>query len=101
MGQEVIIRVLHRGHGRVAKKLVALRVQSEQSQRREAPASGARIFSEARDIGGVTSAASSPRCGPIALAYVHRDFVAPGTRVDVSTSDGRIPAVVCQSPIRS
>ena len=36
VGQEVIIRVLHRGHGRVAKKLVALRMQGEQLQ--EAPA---------------------------------------------------------------
>ncbi|MBF8300072.1 MAG: hypothetical protein HW394_442 [Acidobacteria bacterium] len=99
VGQEVIIRVLHRGHGRVAKRLVALRMQSEQSQQREAPASGARIFSEARDIGGVTSAASSPRLGPIALAYVHRDFVAPGTRVEVEMPDGRIAAVVSQSPL--
>ena len=98
VGQEVIIRVLHRGHGRVAKRLVALRMQGEQP--REVPASGARIFSEDRDIGAVTSAAHSPQCGPIALAYVHREFVAPGTRVEVEMPDGRIPAVVSQSPIR-
>jgi hypothetical protein len=94
VGQEVIIRVLHRGHGRVAKRLVALRMQGEQPQ--EVPASGARIFSEAREIGGVTSAASSPQCGPIALGYVHRDFVAPGTRVEVEAGHGRVAAIVSE-----
>ena len=97
VGQEVIIRVLHRGHGRVAKKLVGLRMQGEQAQ--ELPAKGAKIFSEDRHVGGVTSAASSPQLGPIALGYVHRDFVAPGTRVSVDTPAGRIPAVVSQFPI--
>jgi glycine cleavage system aminomethyltransferase T len=98
VGQEVIIRVLHRGHGRAAKKLVALRMPGEQPQ--ALSASGAKIFSEDRDIGAVTSAAHWPQCGPIALGYVHRDFVAPGTRVEVEMPDGRIPAVVSQSPIR-
>jgi glycine cleavage system aminomethyltransferase T len=40
------------------------------------PLSGAKIVSDERDVGGVTSAASSPRLGPIVLGYVHRDFVA-------------------------
>lgn len=97
VGQEVIIRVLHRGHGRVAKKLVSLRMQGEQPQ--DVPGIGARIFAEDRDVGKVTSAASSPQSGAIALGYVHRDFVAPGTRVEVGMQDGRIPALVSQSPI--
>ncbi|MSO82355.1 MAG: folate-binding protein [Acidobacteria bacterium] len=99
VGQEVIIRVLHRGHGRVAKKLVALRMQGEQPP--DVPASGARIFSEARDIGAVTSAASSPQGGLIALGYVHRDFVAPGTRVEVDTGVGRVAAIVSERPMSS
>ncbi|MBI2829167.1 MAG: aminomethyl transferase family protein [Acidobacteria bacterium] len=94
VGQEVIIRVLHRGHGRVAKRLVALRMQEGQPQ--NVPARGARIFSEAREVGGVTSAASSPRLGPIALGYVHRDFVTPGTRVEVETRSGRAAAIVSE-----
>jgi len=93
VGQEVIIRVLHRGHGRVAKKLVALRIEGE------VPANGAKIFSEDRAVGGVTSAASSPQFGSVALGYVHRDFVAPGTRVEVEMPGGRMPAVVSQSPL--
>jgi folate-binding protein YgfZ len=93
VGQEVIIRVLHRGHGRVAKKLVALRVEGG------LPAAGARIFAGDTDVGAITSAAHSPRFGSIALGYVHRDFVSPGTRVAADTSSGRAPAVVSDSPL--
>ena len=99
VGQEVIIRVLHRGHGRVAKKLVALRLQGEQPQ--EVPAGGARIFSEARDVGVVTTAANLPQLGPIAFGYVHRDFVVPGTRLEVEAGPGRVAAVVSERPMSS
>lgn len=77
VGQEVIIRVMHRGHGRIARKLVGLRIDGDGAS------AGAKIFSDAREIGWVTSAARSPRLGSIALGYVHRDFLTPGTRVDV------------------
>src|ERR1019366_8020803 len=87
VGQEVIIRVLHRGHGRVARKLVGLVFDGE-----SAPASGAtvrpaerQIENVEREIGHVTSSAVSPALGrPIALAYLHRDFVAAGTPVVVN-----------------
>ncbi len=97
VGQEVIIRVLHRGHGRVAKRLVGLRFRGDQAD--DMPASGARVFSEARDVGSVTSVASSPRLGPIALGYLHRDFVAVGTRLEVETPSGRAAAVVSDRPM--
>src|SRR5437773_6150668 len=77
VGQEVIIRVLHRGGGRVARRLVRLEVEGN------APGRGARVFSADREIGFVTSSAKSPQRGAIALAYLHRDFVEPGTAVDV------------------
>ena len=93
VGQEVIIRVLHRGHGRVARKLVGLRLDGN------VPPRSAKIWSEERDIGWITSAASSPRLGPIALGYVHRDFTTPGTRVEVDTSSGRLAAIVSERPI--
>src|ERR1051325_10835560 len=66
VGQEVIIRVMHRGHGRVARKLVTLRVDGP------VPARGAKLHAGEREIGAVTSAAESPRLGTIALGYVHR-----------------------------
>ena len=93
VGQEVIIRVLHRGQGRVAKKLVALRIENG------VPAREARVYRGDRDIGWVTSAARSSRLGPIALAYVHRDFLEPGTLVDVAVDGDRCPAVVTPTPI--
>jgi folate-binding protein YgfZ len=93
VGQEVIIRVLHRGHGRVAKRLVALRIDGE------LPVAGARIFVGDKDAGSVTSAAPSPRLGSIALGYVHRDSAAPDTHVEVETPAGRAHAVVSERPL--
>ena len=98
VGQEVIIRVLHRGQGRVAKRLVGLRIQGDQPH--DMLASGARIFSDARDVGGVTSVARSPSIGAIALGYVHRDFVAAGTQLEVETPSGRVASVVSERPMR-
>ena len=63
VGQEVIIRVLHRGHGRVARKLVGLLVDGAQ-----VPPPGAVIRSGDREIGRVTSSTLSPALErPIAL----------------------------------
>jgi len=91
VGQEVIIRVLHRGHGRVARKLVGLAIDGDTT-----PAAGATVRSGDRDIGHVTSATISPVLHrPIALAYVQRDFVQPGTAVTVA--DG-VAAVVSALP---
>jgi folate-binding protein YgfZ len=92
VGQEVIIRVLHRGHGRVARRLVGLRVRDG------APSPGARIRGNGRDIGVVTSAVTSPRFGPIALGYVHRDFVEPGTAVEIDAVQRVDAAVVSALP---
>ena len=92
VGQEVIIRVLHRGHGRVARRLVALRLAGEVS-------AGAKVQAGDREVGAVTSAAVSPEFGPIALAYVHRDFTANGTQLDVREAAGSVGAVVTARPI--
>lgn len=88
VGQEVVIRVLHRGGGRVARKLVGLRLPT-------ASGAGAKVRSGQREIGFLTSAAISPRLGPIALGYVHRDFTAAGTTVEVDAH----PATVTGLPM--
>ena len=90
VGQEVIVRVLHRGHGRVVRKLVGLRLEQTDA----VPLRGARLLAGDREIGSITSATSSPRLGVIAMGYVHRDFVAAGTRVDVETPGGRTGGVI-------
>jgi folate-binding protein YgfZ len=84
VGQEVIVRVQDRGHGRVARRLVPLTLNASDA----VPDAGARITSGDRDIGRVTSAAWSPALArPIALGFVHRDFVEPGTHVSVNGAD--------------
>jgi len=79
VGQEVIIRVLHRGHGRVVRKLVGLLCDGDSP-----PAAGSALTADGREAGRVTSSAWSLALGkPIALAYLHRDFLAPGTTVSI------------------
>jgi folate-binding protein YgfZ len=79
VGQEVIIRVLHRGHGRVARKLVGLALEGD-----NVPQADAEVQADGRTIGRVTSAVMSLAIKkPIALAYVQRDFTTAGTPVSV------------------
>jgi tRNA-modifying protein YgfZ len=79
VGQEVIIRVMHRGHGRVAKKLVGLSLAKG-----DLPKSGDPIAFGERDVGRITSVVWSPALETgIALGYVHRDFVYPGTSLRI------------------
>jgi folate-binding Fe-S cluster repair protein YgfZ len=94
VGQEIIVRVLHRGHGRVARRLMGLRIDGAHDD--AAPLRGARLSSGDRDVGAITSAALSSRLGAIALAYVHRDFANAGARVDVDTPAGRATAIVTE-----
>ncbi len=87
VGQEVIVRVTHRGGGRVAKKLVRWKADASAAV---VPLADSRIFSFDRDIGRVTSAVFSPsREAVVGLGYVHRDFVTPGTEVTVVWNDSR------------
>ncbi len=89
VGQEVIVRVTHRGGGRVAKKLVRWKADPSAAV---VPLPGSRIFAGEgqKDIGRVTSAVFSPaREAVVGLGYVHRDFVAAGTEVTVVWNDAR------------
>ena len=93
VGQEVIVRVLDRGHGRVARRLVGLSFDPSAA----VPASGAPITAGGRETGRVTSAVWSPALErPIALGYVHRDFVDPGTPVEIAGAK----ATVANLPFR-
>ncbi len=86
VGQEVVIRVLHRGHGRVARRLVGLLIDGQL-----VPAPGAVIRSGDREVGRVTSGTQSPALKrPIALGYVHRDFVEPGTKLIVGDASAEV-----------
>lgn len=85
VGQEIIIRVLHRGHGRVAKRLVGFvgAAQDPPFVRGEPL-----LSTEGKEVGAVTSGAASPRFRrPIGLGYVHRDFADAGTVLQVGPVD--------------
>ena len=91
VGQEVIIRVLHRGGGRVARRLVRLSCEPGAA----VPQAGAAISIDDRDVGRVTSAAMSPRDGrPLALGYVQRDSAEPGRQVISWWAGERTPATI-------
>jgi folate-binding protein YgfZ len=84
VGQEVIIRVLHRGGGRVAKKLVRLTVDAPDA------GPGDLIYAGDREVGRITSAVDSPKFGTrLALAYVHRDSAEPGTALTIRGAAAR------------
>ena len=110
VGQEIIVRVTTRGGGRVARRLVGLMVDAGGAQLDEAPsadgghaaavpAAGAPLHAGERVVGHLTSVARSPRFkSVIALGYVHRDFVSPGTRLEVRHAEQQVPAVVTPLP---
>lgn len=99
VGQEVIIRVMHRGGGRVAKKLVGVRLNTTSDRW---PSKGDVIVSGARDIGVLTSVVWSPAlAAAIALGYVHRDFVEPGTAVAVRPTFGEFSGEISALPFLS
>jgi len=88
VGQEIIIRVLHRGQGRVARRLVILHVEGG------VPDAGARLYSGPREVGWVTSGARSDASGPVALGYVQRDLAVAGASLDVDIEGQRCAALV-------
>jgi folate-binding protein YgfZ len=95
VGQEIIVRVTTRGGGRVARKLVGLRLEDGAGP----PPAGAAVHAGERAVGRVTSAVFSPRCaGVIALGYVHRDFTEPGTRLEVHYDARSLAATVHALP---
>jgi folate-binding protein YgfZ len=86
VGQEVIIRVMHRGHGRVARRLVRLVLSGG-----AVPSRGDKVFAADQQVGELTSSAESPRVGaPMAMAYIHRDYAAGHAELTVNGSQARV-----------
>jgi folate-binding protein YgfZ len=88
-GQEVIVRVVHRGGGRVARRLVGLTLADDRT-----PSPGEPLYAGDREVGKIRSAAWSPSLGrPVALAYAHRDFTDPGTELRVGSARAIVTAL--------
>lgn len=92
LGQEVVERVSARG--KVNKKLTGLRLEGD-----VVPAAQTPLRADGREIGRITSAVRSPALGQvIALGYVHRDFLEPGTAITVALPSSEVNAVVTGLP---
>lgn len=92
LGQEVVERIRSRGH--VNRKLCGLLIEGPSAAK-----AGDLVQADGKDAGKVTSSIISPRLKrPIALAYVHKDYWAPGTEVTIQTGDRRITATVSGLP---
>jgi folate-binding protein YgfZ len=88
VGQEIIVRIRDRAHGRVARRLMGLVLPPGMPP----PPVQQGVTLEDRPVGRVTSAVSSPAAGrSIALAMLHRDAAEPGT---VVTLEDGTPAEV-------
>jgi folate-binding protein YgfZ len=107
VGQEIIVRVLHRGHGRVARRLVgmaripAAEPGSDEQASDPVVTPGDLLFQQngEREIGRITSAVFSPALRQLlALGYVQRDYVEPGSHVIVRHGSQHVPMVVAELP---
>ncbi len=90
VGQEVVIRILHRGQGRVARRLVWVEhAPCPSDEPGWSPGEPVRLAE--REVGAVTSACWSPaRGGLLGIAMLHRDATQAGTVVGIGTHDATV-----------
>ena len=90
LGQETIARIESRGH--VNRHLVGIRFEVTST------AQATDLTHDSRSVGQTTSSTYSPILGSsLALAYVRREFSAPGTKLHSPTG----PAQVVELPLRA
>jgi aminomethyltransferase len=96
VGQEIIVRIKHRGH--VAKKLTGVILNHATPAARNAA-----IFSdEGKEIGRVTSSTFSPKLNrAIALGYLKYDYSMAETAVKISAPDYETDGLVAEVPLVS
>jgi folate-binding protein YgfZ len=90
VGQEVIIRILHRGQGRVARRLVWVEC-APLGPEASGWHPGEAVHLGDKPVGSITSACWSPaRGGLLAIAMLHRDATEPGTTVRVGVDEATV-----------
>jgi folate-binding protein YgfZ len=90
-GQELVARIDSRGN-HVPRYLRGLRLD-------DVVPAGSRLTLEGKDVGWLTSVATSPTLGPVALGYVGRDVEPPAEVVAVTEDGRRVPARVALLPL--
>jgi glycine cleavage system T protein len=95
VGQEVVARIRWRGH--VNWHLMGLITSGDRI-----PVKGSEVFYGGKKIGHITSGTFSPVFHtPIALGYIRREYIEPGTRVQLKLPDGALEdAEVSRLPFR-
>lgn len=93
IGQEIIVRIQHRGH--VAKKLTGIILDEPGMIERNTKL----LSIDDKEIGRTTSSTFSPRLDRrVALGYVKYDYLAPSTPVKVTSADHEYGAKVAELP---
>lgn len=90
IGQEVVARLDARG-GHVNKTLRGLALSAP-------VATGTLLTVDGKEVGRVTTAAVSPRRGPIALGYVHRSHIAAGTVLRAGEASATVVSAFAEAP---
>ena len=94
VGQEIIIRIKHRGH--VAKKLTGVLLELPWPLEEHADI----ISDDHEEIGRITSLTFSPRLDrQIALAYLKYDHLEEGTRIWIDHGEKQVVAEVASLPM--
>jgi folate-binding protein YgfZ len=92
-GQEIVARVVHRGH--LDRRLGGVALEMDRP-----PAAGTEVRSDGARAGEITSAIISPRLGkPLALAVLKTAFLNPGTPVEVAEGELTYPGEVVSLPL--
>jgi folate-binding protein YgfZ len=93
LGQETIERATARGA--LKKHLYGLRIEGSR-----APAQGAAVKLDGKEVGRLTSVAISPRFGIIGLSILHHSAWTEGAGVSVRDADGEVRATVSDLPFQ-
>ncbi len=95
IGQEVVAKIKYIGH--VNRRLIGLKFEGE-----KIPEADAKVSSQGRDSGRITSSVYSPQLGSaIALGYVRLGADKPGTVVEVGIEGDFQKAIVTELPFVS
>jgi folate-binding protein YgfZ len=93
LGQETIERATARGA--LKKRLYGLRIDGPR-----APAQGAAVMLDGKEVGHLTSVAISPRFGIIGLSILHHRAWTEGAEVSVRDAEGEVRATVSELPFK-
>ena len=91
IGQETVERATARGA--IKRRLMGLKIDGNR-----APAPGARVLLDGREVGALTSPVFSPRFGVLALAILHHSAWTAGTRVSIREPGAEMSALVSDLP---